>query len=323
MKNILGIVIIIVLTVISFETTAQVPTAPGSDTAPQTPQNDDPKTPEKPEIPTKPERPDIEDLEIEIPSRPEPTEAPEAPTNEEESEAEFRTQTQGGWGSTPNGNNPGKYLHTNFAKAFPNGITIGQGKTLRFTSAQAITDFLPAGGKAEALTQSEINPKGLKNNLAAQLLALTISVGFDNKIASFSASSHSLATLKITEGTFKGKTVQFLLQEANKALGGNNTTYSLSSINDALSKCNQNYVDGKSSNGFLSINQPSSGSVPTTSYPDEIEENTDKNQGKNKDKVKGKGKDKNKETKGESKNKGKGKDKNNTKNKGKGKSKNK
>src|SRR4029079_4504484 len=31
----------------------------------------------------------------------------------------FRTQTQGGWGTDPTGNNPGVYLHANFAAAFP------------------------------------------------------------------------------------------------------------------------------------------------------------------------------------------------------------
>src|SRR4030095_10616905 len=38
---------------------------------------------------------------------------------------ELRTVTPGGWGSKPHGNNPGKYLHDNFAAAFPNGVTIG------------------------------------------------------------------------------------------------------------------------------------------------------------------------------------------------------
>ncbi len=59
----------------------------------------------------------------------------------------FRTQTQGGWGAIPNGNNPGVYVHTNFAAAFPSGLTIGcsSGNKLVLTSAQAVTDFLPSG----------------------------------------------------------------------------------------------------------------------------------------------------------------------------------
>ena len=42
-----------------------------------------------------------------------------------EEDCEFRTQTQGGWGAPPNGNNPAKYLQNNFVSCFPNGVTIG------------------------------------------------------------------------------------------------------------------------------------------------------------------------------------------------------
>src|SRR5215510_9913562 len=42
---------------------------------------------------------------------------------------QFRTQTQGGWGAPPAGNNPGAYLHAHFATAFPTGLTIGCGRS--------------------------------------------------------------------------------------------------------------------------------------------------------------------------------------------------
>src|SRR3712207_8860774 len=35
------------------------------------------------------------------------------------------TYTQGGWGSDPSGNNPGQRLHANFARVYPNGLTVG------------------------------------------------------------------------------------------------------------------------------------------------------------------------------------------------------
>src|SRR5688572_32802239 len=59
----------------------------------------------------------------------------------------LRTQTPGGWGSTPRGNNPGSYLHANFDDAFPGGLTIGceNGGSITVTSAQAITNLLPTG----------------------------------------------------------------------------------------------------------------------------------------------------------------------------------
>src|SRR5687767_12583900 len=73
---------------------------------------------------------------------------------------DLRTQTPGGWGATPRGNNPGSYLHANFGDAFPGGLTIGceTGRTITVTSAQAVTNLLPTGGKAAKLGSSSVNP---------------------------------------------------------------------------------------------------------------------------------------------------------------------
>ena len=132
----------------------------------------------------------------------------------------FRTQTQGGWGAPPHGNNPGKYVHTNFAAAFPNGLTVGCTYKITLTSAQAITDYLPGGGTPAVLTASYTNPTKLKNNLASQLVTLTLSVQFDQYDPHFSGSSVTLGSLIIGSGPFKGMTVSALLVEANKVLGG-------------------------------------------------------------------------------------------------------
>lgn len=73
--------------------------------------------------------------------------------------ADFRTQTIGEWGSNPLGSNPGSYLHENFELVFPSGITLGEAElTVQFTSAQAITDFLPSASKARSLTESYVDP---------------------------------------------------------------------------------------------------------------------------------------------------------------------
>lgn len=163
----------------------------------------------------------------------------------------FRTQTQGGWGSTPHGNNPGKYVHNNFAGAFPNGLTVGCTYKITLTSAQAITDYLPAGGTPAVLTTNYTNPNGLKNNLASQLVALTLSVQFDLYDPAFSGSSTLLGNLIIGAGTFKGMTINNLLSEANKVLGGCPSKYSATEISDVLSSINENFVDGTKNGGFL------------------------------------------------------------------------
>jgi hypothetical protein len=165
----------------------------------------------------------------------------------------FRTQTQGGWGSNPNGNNPGAYLHANFATAFPSGLTIGCENTLVLNSASAVTAFLPSGSTPSALPNgSLVNPGGTYNNvLAGQLVALTISLQFDLTFPSFGTSDAWLGDLVIVSGDFQGYTVSQIVEIANEVIGGCNTSFSFSQINQVLSSINENYVDGSINNGFV------------------------------------------------------------------------
>ncbi len=180
----------------------------------------------------------------------------------------FRTQTQGGWGSKANGENPGAYRDANFVAAFPNGVTIGCGtKLLKLTTAKAVEDFLPSGSTPTVLPAGTLtNPAGTYSNvLAGQVVALTLNIGFDNYDATFGSSTTNLKNLFITTGTFSGKSVQFLLDEANKALGGCSTTYTLSDINDVVTSVNENYVNGTSTGDFLGCcnNVTSGGTIGT------------------------------------------------------------
>lgn len=163
----------------------------------------------------------------------------------------FRTQTQGGWGAPPHGNNPGKYMQSHFAGAFPNGLTVGCTYKITLNSAQAITDYLPGGGKPAALTSNYTNPTGLKNNLASQLVTLTLSVQFDRFDPNFSSSSVALGDLVIASGPFKGKKISDVLTEANNVLGGCPSAYSATDISDVLTSINENFDDGTKNGGFL------------------------------------------------------------------------
>lgn len=174
------------------------------------------------------------------------------PPNPVPCDEQLRTQTQGGWGAPAHGQNPGKYLHNNFAEAFPNGLLIGCGNTVTFTSAQAITDFLPSGGAAKAITESYTDPdNSFKNGLVAQLTALSISVGFDSYFPDFGASTLNLADMYIASGTFEGLTVAEVLGLANEVLGGCNTDYTATEMAEVLDQINNNYVDGTINGGFL------------------------------------------------------------------------
>ena len=164
----------------------------------------------------------------------------------------YRTQTQGGWGAEPSGNNPGSYLHANFDAAFPTGVVIGCTYTITITSAQAVTDFLPQGGGPVALTTNYVDPTDpLVSTLSGNLLAVVLALGFDAYDPSFGAASGYLGDLIIGSGTFAGWTVTDLVNEGNLALGGCSSAYSLSELNDALSAVSSSFTDGESSSGFL------------------------------------------------------------------------
>lgn len=156
-----------------------------------------------------------------------------------------RTQTQGGWGADPSGNNPGTYLHANFAGAFPAGLTVGCNKTIRLTSAQAVTNFLPQGSTPKVLTANYVNPTNAKISvLAGQVIALKLNVTFDNYDANFDANDTPLSDLVIASGPFVNWTVSQLLAEAEKKLGGCASAYSASQLNNAADAINKNYDNG-------------------------------------------------------------------------------
>lgn len=173
----------------------------------------------------------------------------------EDDNCEFRTQTQGGWGANPNGNNPATYLQANFASCFPNGVTIGcaTGNTLTLTSSNAVRIFLPSGSTPSQLPNDLVNPGGSYSNvLAGQLVAATISVTFDSCDPDFGGASSWLGDATYVGGTFAGWTVAEVIDAANQFIGGCGGSYSASDFNEALSDLNENYVGGNTDNGNIS-----------------------------------------------------------------------
>jgi hypothetical protein len=174
---------------------------------------------------------------------------------EPEENCEFRTQTQGGWGANPNGNNPATYLQNHFASCFPNGVTIGcsTNNTLTLTSSTAVKNFLPSGSTASQLPNDLVNPGGSYSNvLAGQLVAAVINVTVDACDPDFSAASGWSGDLTYVGGTFAGWTVSEVIDAANQFIGGCGGSYTAAQFNDALSMFNENYVGGTIDNGNFS-----------------------------------------------------------------------
>lgn len=169
---------------------------------------------------------------------------------------DYRTQTQGGWGANPQGNNSGSYVQSNFASAFPNGMMIGcaSGYNITLTSAQAVTNFLPEGGSPSVLPKSYINPITVNNVFAGQIAALTLSIMFDAYDLTYCNSAGALSTLVVKTGTFQGWTVGQVLAESNKVLGGCFSVYTPNQLNEVLTNINENFDNGNTDNGFLICN---------------------------------------------------------------------
>lgn len=167
---------------------------------------------------------------------------------------QFRTQTQGGWGTACRGGNPGCYRDANFASAFPGGLVIGSLNTLTLTSSAAIEGFLPQGGTPGPLTQGHIDPSSTEAGvLAGQLVAATLSAAFDLRDPAFGASSTNLLDLRVIDPTSAcyGWTVEDVLAGGNQILGGEAGSLTASQINACLTLVNEAFVDGTTVSGKL------------------------------------------------------------------------
>jgi len=161
----------------------------------------------------------------------------------------FQTYTQGGWGSTAHGHNPGVYRDLHFASAFPGGALIGEasGFTALFTDAHAVEVFLPAGGTPGALGADYVDPTSTGAGvLAGQVLALTLNVGFDLYDVNFAPSVDNLNDYVINDSSVPcdGMTVQEVLDEANTILGDLPSSFSASEINECAMWVNEEFDEG-------------------------------------------------------------------------------
>ena len=148
---------------------------------------------------------------------------------------DFCTYTQGGWGSVPQGNNPGTILRDSTIFTFP--VSVGTGYSMTFKTADAITAYLPAGSKPKPLTMNYENPPTTSSGVfGGQVLALQLNVTLDP--AGFGG------LVIINTGTFfDGMTVGDVLEAANLALGGGAlpSGYTIPKLNDLVSFLNQDF----------------------------------------------------------------------------------
>jgi hypothetical protein len=192
-------------------------------------------------------------------------------TEAESGDCSFRTQTQGGWGTTCSGNNPGCYRDDHFCGCFPQGIAIGcgpVGKWLKFTSTTAVKAFLPKGGSPSVLTVKAKNPlssdAGTDGSFAGNLLAAKLNVGFDVCDPNFSSCSTNTSSLCFKDSSVcNGYNIAQVIVAADYIIGGCGTVLctsvapatlcnlSPSTIASCLDVFNNNYDGGTTNLGKI------------------------------------------------------------------------
>ena len=133
----------------------------------------------------------------------------------------YTTCSQYGWGSKPDGKNPGTWLQQDYSRVYAGGsVSIGSSSKLTFTDASAVSRFMWNMGPVKTLTANAINPTAgsIANQLAADVLALKLNVDYSNAGVTLAG----LAQLKLQSGYLAGWTVQQVLVLVNFALAGHN-----------------------------------------------------------------------------------------------------
>ncbi len=189
------------------------------------------------------------------------------------------TFTQGGWGTSCSGGNPGCRRDQWFDTVYPNGLTLGDSDgidgdsvyALHFDSSSAVEAFLPAGKSAGVLTADAHNPtKSAAGVFAGQLLSAKLNVGFDDAGALDDCKGRTdllvgdLVFQSGVDGDLIGWTVREVLDLADQAISGalgtdldldgdGHAELTISDLSDALDVLNNNFDNGTSNLGHLGI----------------------------------------------------------------------
>lgn len=164
----------------------------------------------------------------------------------------YRTITQGGWGTTAHGHNPGWYRDTHWPLLLQQGLPqIGcaaTGRVLTFAASSDVVVFLSATRGTPALLDVTAGVSTPNSIMAAQLLAATLNVAFDEADPDdFGRCPDLLRDLCFGSGTpCANQTVASVLSAANQLIGGCPASMpfagmSLSAMNGCLTAINENF----------------------------------------------------------------------------------
>ncbi len=167
---------------------------------------------------------------------------------------DFRIESSGALGARPRGGNCAAQLYGCFDQVFPEGVTIGKNENvLVFTSAEAITNFLPSFGSLKSIPTTMIDPtsREMRSTFAARVLSLKISLEMDKANENFANSNHTMADCLIKSGLFAGTSVTRFLDMCDAAIAGEPTAMPVKAIERMLSDLCTNYQPGQYSDELL------------------------------------------------------------------------
>lgn len=197
----------------------------------------------------------------------------EEPDGPPPDEGDFCSQTQGGWGTTCMGHNPGCLFDTYFDDILPYGLIVGDPDgpddddchAIELTSSAAVQDYLSAVGAPAALTADHTDPQNSSAGVfGGQLVAATLNLGFDEDglglcsitdSCDFSGPPGTLGELIYVDcvaDSLLSLTVSDVIGLANCAIQGCNDLQddcgapagvTISDLNDALDKFNNEFID--------------------------------------------------------------------------------
>ncbi|MDC0670101.1 hypothetical protein [Nannocystis radixulma] len=168
----------------------------------------------------------------------------------------FHTHTQGGWGTSCAGNNPGCYRDSHFAAAFPDGLVVGcDVYAATLLNSAAVERALPAGGTPRALLPeeettydgSDADPT-VKTVFFGQVIALALNVAFDaNDDFKQNDDPTPLGELVIVDpaSACLGMSVASVLAEANLALGACPSQLSPADLTACAALINESFSDSE------------------------------------------------------------------------------
>ena len=157
----------------------------------------------------------------------------------------LHTFMQNEWGDVTNA--AGVLLTANFMSVYGAALIIGDGFRAGFTTAAAITTYLPAAGTPMSLTSDVVNPVTTSSGeLGGEILALKLNIDFS--AASLLGTAAHLGSLRFCNVTgvpvVNGQTVNEFLASANTLLGGGSAAFSTVSAAAIARSVNEAFPGG-------------------------------------------------------------------------------